>query len=97
MPICRLTSTTGVPHSASRNAPTDFVFAITLVRVCAGRGRRHSVQVRESKALHYHVRVGPSVASTIYGGRHMMFKRSQLYIGLGLAAVVELVIRVVVH
>jgi hypothetical protein len=33
-----------------------------------------------------------------YGGRHMlMFKRSQIYIGLGLAAVVELVIRVVVH
>jgi hypothetical protein len=29
-----------------------------------------------------------------YGGRHMlMFKRSQIYIGLGLAALVELVIR----
>ena len=27
----------------------------------------------------------------------VMFKRSQIYIGLGLAAVVELVIRVVVH
>jgi len=33
-----------------------------------------------------------------YGGRHMlMFKRSQLYIGLGLAAVVEILIRVVAH
>ena len=31
-----------------------------------------------------------------YGGRHMlMFKRSQIYIGLGLAAVVELLIRAV--
>jgi len=27
----------------------------------------------------------------------LMFKRSQLYVGLGLAAVVELIIRVVVH
>ena len=30
-------------------------------------------------------------------GTMLMFKRSQIYIGLGLAAVVEIVIRVVVH
>jgi len=27
----------------------------------------------------------------------LMFKRSQIYVGLGLAAVVELIIRVVAH
>jgi len=27
----------------------------------------------------------------------LMFKRSQIYVGLGLAAVVELIIRVVTH
>jgi len=33
-----------------------------------------------------------------FGGLDMlMFKRSQIYIGLGLAAVVEIVIRVVAH
>jgi hypothetical protein len=36
--------------------------------------------------------------STVTEGHTMlMFKRSQLYVGLGLAAVVEIIIRVVVH
>jgi hypothetical protein len=36
--------------------------------------------------------------STVNGGfKMLMFNRSQLYIGLGLAAVVEIIIRVVVH
>jgi hypothetical protein len=42
--------------------------------------------------------LAPALRTQPYGGRHMlMFKRSQIYIGLGLAAVVELLIRVVAH
>ena len=40
----------------------------------------------------------PRCAAQLHGGAEMvMFKRSQIYIGLGLAAVVELIIRVVAH
>jgi hypothetical protein len=52
------------------------------------------VQSREPDVPHRHFHSGPSVAGSTHGGRHMlMFKRSQIYIGLGLAAIVELVIR----
>jgi len=40
----------------------------------------------------------PLPDSTVTEGHKMlMFKRSQIYVGLGLAAVVELIIRVVAH
>jgi hypothetical protein len=41
------------------------------------------------------VRLAPPLRTRPYGGNRkmLMFKRSQIYIGLGLAAVVELVIR----
>jgi hypothetical protein len=57
------------------------------------------MQPGEPGALYRHTRVGPSVAPrpSRRTAIMVMFKRSQIYIGLGLAAVVELVIRVVVH
>lgn len=36
-------------------------------------------------------------SSVTEDGSMLMFKRSQLYVGLGLAAVVELIIKVVAH
>jgi len=58
------------------------------------------VQHREPGVLERHAGAGPSVAvtSTVTEGFSMlMFKRSQLYVGLGLAAIVEIIIRVVAH
>jgi hypothetical protein len=60
--------------------------------VCSGAKRTDfSVTLRMAFPLR-------CVGSTITEGHTMlMFNRSQLYIGLGLAAVVEIIIRVVVH
>jgi hypothetical protein len=46
-------------------------------------------------ASHWHLRCPASTVTEGY--KMLMFNRSQLYVGLGLAAVVEIIIRVVVH
>jgi hypothetical protein len=58
------------------------------------------VQDREADAHDGQRTCGTSVAdaSSVTEDSYMlMFKRSQIYVGLGLAAVVELIIRVVAH
>jgi hypothetical protein len=57
------------------------------------------VQRRDSSAHQRHAPRGTPVAclNSNGGSQMLMFKRSQIYVGLGLAAVVELIIRVVAH
>jgi len=58
--------------------------------VCTAANRKHTSVI---------ISMAPSLPDSSVTKEHimLMFKRSQLYVGLGLAAVVEIIIRVVVH
>jgi len=58
------------------------------------------VKIHETDAHHVRTPRGTGVAnSSIHWGGHamLMFKRSQLYLGLALAGLFEIIVRVVVH